>query len=60
MPVVQAQLSYIAVHAVQAPGIGGDHIHRSGLLPVLTMQAVALGIVAFVVGQFRLDRVAGR
>ena len=40
VPVIQAPFLHIAVHIVQAPGIGGKHSHRRALLPVLTLGAI--------------------
>ena len=46
VPGIQAPLPYVAVHILQAPGVGREAPHRGGLLPRLTPRAVSVGSTA--------------
>src|SRR6266571_5346494 len=51
-------LPHIAVHVVQAPGVGREFAGRCGALAVHALRAAVVGVIAVVVGELGADAVA--
>ena len=58
MPMIFAPLIHIAMHVVEAPGIGREAGHLDGLVAEAALGAICIAIIAIVIGQLRADRFA--
>ncbi len=56
MPFIQAPFPHIAVHVIQAPGIGRETGYVCGLLPIIALGAISINVIAVVVGQIWRQR----
>lgn len=54
----RADLGQVAVHFMQSPGVGGQTAGDHGRLDILALDALAVDVVAVVVGLFGGDRIA--